>query len=192
MLSWLRQPTAREALMELLEMENTAVPVTRPAIGQDAELAARRSLRAQIARLERELADAFVTTFTFNMGRLELGEANPGHEPRVLDLGELERVRDDLTERVRAARTTIAERADAQAASRVCLERMLLEPGKYRFARVSRRDLGEPGCGVWEVRPRLGLIGMLMGWWQVKLSSGCPLPRGRGPLVVAARPSSPA
>ena len=23
--------------------------------------------------------------------------------------------------------------------------------------------------------PRLGLIGMLMGWWQVKLSSGCPL-----------------
>jgi hypothetical protein len=31
------------------------------------------------------------------------------------------------------------------------------------------------GCGVWQVRPRLGLIGMLMGWWQVKLSSGCPL-----------------
>jgi hypothetical protein len=25
------------------------------------------------------------------------------------------------------------------------------------------------------VRPRLGLIGMLCGWWQVKLSSGCPL-----------------
>ena len=26
----------------------------------------------------------------------------------------------------------------------------------------------------------MGLIGMLMGWWQVKLSSGCPLPGGRG------------
>ena len=38
-------------------------------------------------------------------------------------------------------------------------------------------DLGEPGCGVWQVRPRLGIIGMLMGWWQVKLSSGCPLAR---------------
>jgi hypothetical protein len=25
------------------------------------------------------------------------------------------------------------------------------------------------------VRPRLGLIGMLAGWWHVKLSSGCPL-----------------
>ena len=63
------------------------------------------------------------------------------------------------------------------AANRVRLERILLEPGKYRFARISQRDLGEPGCGVWQVRPRLGLIGMLMGWWQVKLSSGCPLGR---------------
>jgi hypothetical protein len=175
--------------MQLLEMDKTAAAVSPPAIAHDAELAARRSLRAQIARLERELADAFVTTFTFNMGRLEAGRATLAQEPRVLDLGELERVRDDLTERVRAAHATIAERADAQAASRVCLERMLLEPGKYRFARVSRRDLGEPGCGVWEVRPRLGLIGMLMGWWQVKLSSGCPLPRGRGRLAVAARPA---
>jgi len=25
------------------------------------------------------------------------------------------------------------------------------------------------------VRPRVGLVGMFMGWWQVKLSSGCPL-----------------
>ena len=41
-------------------------------------------------------------------------------------------------------------------------------------------DIGEPGCGVWQVRPRLGLIGMLMGWWEVKLSSGCPLATGRG------------
>ena len=60
------------------------------------------------------------------------------------------------------------------------LERMLLEPGRYRFVRISNRDIGEPGCGVWQVRPRLGLIGMLMGWWQVKLSSGCPLATGRG------------
>jgi hypothetical protein len=75
---------------------------------------------------------------------------------------------------------TIAERAEVQAANRLQLERMLLEPGKHPFASVSCRDLGEPGCGVWQVRPRLGLIGMLMGWWQVKLSSGCPLAGGRG------------
>jgi hypothetical protein len=74
---------------------------------------------------------------------------------------------------------TIAERAEVQAANRVLLERMLLEPQKHRFARVARTDIGEQGCGVWQVRPRLGLIGMLMGWWQVKLSSGCPLAGGR-------------
>jgi hypothetical protein len=56
---------------------------------------------------------------------------------------------------------------------------MLLEPGKYRFVRIARSDVGEYGCGVWQVRPRLGLIGMLAGWWQVKLSSGCPLAEGR-------------
>ncbi len=27
----------------------------------------------------------------------------------------------------------------------------------------------------WHVRPRYGLLGMLMGWWRVKISSGCPL-----------------
>ena len=52
---------------------------------------------------------------------------------------------------------------------------MLLAPGEHRHVRIAQRDLGEGGCGVWHVRPRLGLIGMLMGWWHVKLSSGCPL-----------------
>jgi hypothetical protein len=101
-------------------------------------------------------------------------------EPRLLGLGELERVRDELAERLRTARLTITRLADVQAANRLQLERMLLDPASYRFARISRQDMGEPGCGEWMVRPRLGLIGMLMGWWQVKLSSGCPLARGRG------------
>jgi hypothetical protein len=149
------------------------------------ERAARRSLRAQIARLERELADAFVTAFS--MGGLSGSEAPGRHEPRLLGLGELEVIRDELTERLRAARATITERADEQAEKRLLLERILLEPGRYRFARISCDDLGEPGCGVWQVRPRLGLIGMLMGWWQVKLSSGCPLAGGRRPGSGPAR-----
>ena len=37
---------------------------------------------------------------------------------------------------------------------------------------------GDGGCGVYQVRPRLGIIGMLAGWWHVKLSSGCPLAQG--------------
>ncbi len=167
--------------MELLDQEMRAsevtLPVPTPGLEQD-ELAARRSLRTQIARLERELADAFVTAYP--MGGLDRAPAEPHRDPRLLDLGELERVRDELAERLHCARVTIGERADVQAANRLLLERMLLEPGKHRFVRIACSDLGEPGCGAWMVRPRLGLIGMLMGWWQVKLSSGCPLARGRG------------
>ena len=54
------------------------------------------------------------------------------------------------------------------------LERMLFEPKRYKFARLHRADVDMGGCGAWQVRPRLGLIGMLMGWWRVKISSGCP------------------
>jgi hypothetical protein len=168
--------------VELLDQElresQVLLPV-RPADPEQDELAARRSLRRQIARLERELADAFVTAYP--MGGLDQDAADAPRDPRVLDLGELERVRDELAERVRTAHVTIAEQAEVQAANRLYLERMLLEPAKHLFARVYCRELGEPGCGVWHVRPRLGLIGMLMGWWQVKLSSGCPLPGGREP-----------
>jgi hypothetical protein len=166
--------------MDLLEQERTLVeafpvPAREPATAERAELAARRSLRGQISKLERELSNAFVTAFP--MGGIPIGNGDSRQDPRVLDLGELERVRDELAERLRSAHLTIAERADVQEANRLYLERMLLEPGKHRFASISCRDLGEPGCGAWQVRPKLGVIGMLMGWWQVKLSSGCPLTR---------------
>ena len=67
---------------------------------------------------------------------------------------------------------------------------MKLEPGRYKYVRLPVSDLGQGGCGVWEVRPRLGLIGMLAGWWQVKLSSGCPLARGHGLTAVENRSHS--
>jgi hypothetical protein len=136
------------------------------------EQVARAQLRGQIAALEARLSDAVVSAFPH--GGVHGAVAAPGG-PRVLTLGELERIRDDLADRLAQARAVLAERGERQEASRLLLERMLLEPGRYRFVRVANRDLGEGGCGVWQVRPRLGLIGMLMGWWQVKLSSGCPL-----------------
>jgi hypothetical protein len=148
-------------------------PVTPGAVTD--ERAARRTLREQIARLERELADAFVTAF--GMGGLAQPVPVIRHA-RLLDLGELEVVRDELAERLRGARLTIGRCADEQAEKRLVLERMLLRPADYKFVRISSRELGDPGCGVWQVRPRMGVIGMLMGWWQVKLSSGCPLPGG--------------
>jgi hypothetical protein len=146
--------------------------------GAAAEAAARRTLRAQIALLESELAKAFVTAFEMRIGAPVTAAATAG-VPRLLDLGELELVRDELAGRLHDARAQLSAGAAEQASKRELLARVQLEPGQYRFTRISCRELGEPGCGAWQVRPRLGLVGMLMGWWQVTLSSGCPLARGR-------------
>jgi hypothetical protein len=51
---------------------------------------------------------------------------------------------------------------------------MFRDPGAHRRERVSLADLGLPGCGVYRARPRLGLVGILAGWWEITLSSGCP------------------
>jgi hypothetical protein len=134
------------------------------------ERAARRTLRDQIARLEREHAAALIAA------RLPAGPAGVRSDgPRLLGLGELERIRDDLAGRVADVREQAARQGEHQAAKRVLIERMLLHPGKYKWVRVSNADIGEPGCKSWHVVPRLGLVGMLAGWWHVKISSGCPL-----------------
>jgi hypothetical protein len=147
------------------------------------ERAARRSLRAQVARLEHELSAIVAEGFPFIPAPAPWAQAIAG--PRLLDLEELERSRDRLAGRVQEYRRLVAARAEHERRAHELLEDMKLEPGRYKFARLPVKDLGQGGCGVWHVRPRLGLIGMLAGWWQVKLSSGCPLPTGlrstRGP-----------
>ena len=59
--------------------------------------------------------------------------------------------------------------------NRRLLREMLDSPADFKWLRIARADVGEPGCGAWHSRPRLGPIGLLMGWWRVKVSSGCPL-----------------
>jgi hypothetical protein len=115
------------------------------------EAPARRDLRRQIAALE-------------SRG----GAAPAAGGPRLLSLGELEALRDALAARPEPA---VDDGADG---ARLLLERMLADPGGHRWARVPLAALGQPGCGAYVVRPRLGLLGMLAGWWEVKLSSGCP------------------
>jgi hypothetical protein len=138
------------------------------------EAAARRDLRGQIAHLERELAEALASAFPITALDVRIpGPARRG--PRLLTLGELEIQRDAMHERLRAARARLEERGREEERARALLERMLVDPARHRGVRVRRADVGERGCGAWEVRPRLGLIGMLAGWWHVKLSSGCPL-----------------
>ena len=78
------------------------------------ERLARVELRRQIGRLERELAGLFAEAF----GRVEVAHrvAALAGEPRVLDLGELERLRDELAERVAEARLALRERARVETA----------------------------------------------------------------------------
>jgi hypothetical protein len=142
------------------------------ATGGDERLA-RADLRRQIGRLEHQLARLRAEAFP----RLEVDAAvdAPSWEPRALGLGELERVRDELAERVGDARVALSKRAELETRNRDLLERMLDRPSEFKWLRISRADVGEPGCGGWHSQPRLGLIGMLMGWWRVKISSGCPL-----------------
>lgn len=147
------------------------------------EGAARRTLREQVARLERELGQAVIASFPW--GGVDHAVASWAG-PRLLSLGELESMRDELAERLHQARAVLAQRGDAHEAKRCLVERMMLEPAAHKFARVTRDEVGERGCGGWEVRPRLGLIGMLVGWWRVKLSSGCPLAEG-GPTPPVLR-----
>jgi hypothetical protein len=135
------------------------------------EAAARRSLRAQIARLERELGALF--TSAYPRRGLEWKVSSQGG-PRLLDVGELEALRDDLAARVEDSRRTLRDRAYVERQNRERIDAMIADPGRFKWVRVSNEDIGEPGCKFWHSRPRLGVIGMLMGWWRVKISSGCP------------------
>lgn len=150
--------------------------VTAPAPPADAERAARATLRMQIAKLENELSQILANRFPFIAAppAFPLPEPAPSGGPYLPGLGELERARDRLAARLQELRARAARRSEHERRAAELLERMRLEPGRYKYYRVPVRDLGQSGCGVYEVRPRLGVIGMLAGWWELTLSSGCP------------------
>jgi hypothetical protein len=156
-------------MSELLELDTRIAPLRAGA----GERLARAELRRQIGRLEQELAGLFAEAFP--RVEIDCGVGGLGGEPRVLGLGELERVRDELATRVGGARLALDQRTCLETRNRELLRGMLADPAAHKWVRVFRHEVGEPGCGGWHSRPRFGLLGMLMGWWQVKVSSGCPL-----------------
>lgn len=157
-------------------LTQTAYAPVRRAPERTDDRAARQSLREQIARLEREIGAAVASAYP-RMGPATRVQGFAG--PRMLDLGELERTRDELAEQLSELRSRTTEQADRQQEMRLLIERMLTDPARHKWVRVSGADIGEHACKHWHVRPRLGLIGMLAGWWHVKISSGCPLSAAR-------------
>jgi hypothetical protein len=139
-----------------------ALPLPAP---QVEEAAARRALRDQIARLDAEA------------GALDPPLRIPGgteRGPRMLSVGELELERDRLAAALREARRAADELGRVQQDYRCLRAEILRDPAAHAFVRVSNADVGDPGCHDWHVRPRFGVLGMLMRWWRVKISSGCP------------------
>jgi DNA-binding transcriptional regulator YhcF (GntR family) len=159
-------PAAAEST-EAPEVVPTPLPdVERPSDEQSV----RRELRRQIARLEEELSGY----------ARELRRGDPGHpllqpKPRVADVAELERTRNRLLEQLAEVRDKQARLSGRQRRARQQVEAMTREPEQHKWQWVSNEDLGEPGCKTWHVTPRYGPVGALMGWWRVKVSSGCPL-----------------
>jgi hypothetical protein len=104
----------------------------------------RRSLRAQIARLESTLPP---------------GPGRPDRGARLLTVEELERTRDDLVRRIQERRFTGGDEQDRKRRLR---EEMLLDPASHLGLTVSNAEVGEPGCTRWSC------------WFRLRISGGCP------------------
>ena len=160
------------------EVDTSWVPPAPPpgldtALYEHDERAARTDLRRQIAAMEAELGQLFGSAFPRK--GIEFGVAAPGGGPRLLSVDELERVRDALAGRLADVKGRLHDQTYVEEQNRQLIERMSSDPESHKWVRVSNEDVGEPGCRHWHSRPRWGLMGMIMGWWRVKVSSGCPL-----------------
>jgi hypothetical protein len=172
-----------EQLLERPALEEARVPPVPPE-GLDTELyrhderSARADLRRQIAAMELALARLFGSAFPRK--GIDFAVAGLGG-PRVLSVDELESVRDGLAARIQEARADLHDYALVEERNRELLGRMTADPASYKWVRVYNEDLGQPGCTSYQSAPKWGPVGMLMGWWRVKISSGCPLAEGQRP-----------
>ena len=163
--------------------EESLVPPAPPegldtALYEHDEHASRADLRRQIAALELELARLFGSAFPRK--GIDFSVAGMGG-PRLLSVDELEKVRDGLAARVQDVRLRLDDVGYVHEKNRELIEAMLADPVSHKWVRVNNEDIGEPGCKHWHATPRWGPLGMLMGWWRVKISSGCPLATGLRP-----------
>src|SRR3954449_319386 len=153
---------------DLMEHGIGAPERAAPQHGEEAP--ARVELRRQIARLERQLSELF--TSAFPRKQIEWSVPVTGGGPRILGVGELEETRDALARRVADVRSLLEERSLIEEDNRELIERMIADPERFKWVRVSNADIGERSCAHWHVRPRWGILGMLLGWWRVLISSG--------------------
>ena len=176
--SWRRRSGPREPRTRSRPLPEPPLPPLDPEAGA---ATLRRELRAQIARIETAIA-----SYAWQDRR---SPAPPRVETavpvgRVASVAELQSTRDDLIERLTRLRGEAERRGSSERRGRDRVEGMLDDPASHAWEVVTNADLGEPGCSDWRVVPRYGPLGAILGWWRVKVSSGCPLP---GPLAAVPR-----
>ena len=145
------------------------------------ERAARADLRRQIAAMELALARLFGSAFPRK--GIDFAVAGMGG-PRLLSVDKLEVVRDGLAARIQGVKADLHDYAVVEEANRELIEEMTVDPASHKWVRVYNADIGEPGCKNWHAKPQWGVLGALLGWWRVKISSGCPLAKGLRPPKV--------
>src|SRR3954452_17314165 len=104
------------------------------------DVAIRRQLRDQVARLESELGALFCSTYPrtgFDWNVRSRGG------PRLLSLLELEELRGDLAARLQHHPRMLAHRTYVEEMPRCRIEEMLLEPKRHKHVRVRAEDIGE-------------------------------------------------
>jgi hypothetical protein len=173
----------RSEFAEVLAPEESLVPPAPPEgldtiLYEHDERDSRADLRRQIAALELALARLFGSAFP--RSGIDFSVSGLGG-PRILSVDELERVRDGLAARVQDVRSRLNDVGYVEEKNRELIEEMLADPASHKWERVHNADIGEPGCKNWHVKPKWGPIGLLKGWWRVKISSGCPLAKGLRP-----------
>jgi hypothetical protein len=141
------------------------------------EAAVRRQLREQVAHLESEMAALFCSAYPRDGFDWKVRSRGG---PRLLSIAELEDLRDELAAKLQHNRRALGDRTYVEELHRRRIEELMLAPEEHKWVRIRNEDIGEKGCKQWHVVPRFGLLGMLMNWWRVRISSGCPLARGRG------------
>ena len=93
----------------------------------------RRDLRAQIASLERELANTLAATYP----RVAATRTIAHGGPRLLDLGQLERTRDTLAANVSDVRRRAEDQRRAQAEARARLEAMYTDLAGHKGEQIA-------------------------------------------------------
>ena len=153
--------------------QRTAAPPSLPRRRRPTSGPARRTLLDQIERLEDELSSLFCSAwprkgFEWSVSRRAAGRAcSRSPSSRGCATTSPSASSD--------ARRSLRDRTYVEEQHRRRIEEMLLEPEQHKWVRVGNEDIGEPGCKHWHVRPRWGILGMLLNWWRVRISSGCPL-----------------